>query len=133
MRRSFLLLSSLILAMAVAAPVAAEPTLDHNKHFTTWLIACPAPLGTFTVHAKGVPGWPTDWEPSDANIHFRAAESVTWWWEGSIAFGPIEILAPKGLEEKLVGPCQMHLYGGTRATFDVEFVNAYYVYVKPVE
>lgn len=101
------------------------------------LIACrgsePVDLGVFTVVAKSVPVWPTDWEGYKTNIHFRAADSVTWWYQGQVVWGPIEVTAPPGLDDKLMGPCQMHVDGGSRATFDIEFVNAYYVLPRPLE
>ena len=111
------------LALSLAVPAAAAPI--RNPHVSTWEIICDQPLGTFTVIAKGVPGWPTDFERGTAPIHLRAA---IWniYENGETIDDPYVMTAPKGLESKLVGPCYLHLYGQDTSTFDMVGENAYF-------
>ena len=137
MKRMLILFTVGLLALAVAAPATAAPDPDKNKHLFTLEIDCTnsnvRDLGVFTVHAKGVPGWPT--EPWSATpIHFRAASPVQVWEGGEMVF-EWETLPPPGLEDskKLVGPCVMHFYGGDTDVFDVLSYNAYYFFPRPAE
>jgi hypothetical protein len=123
MRRATRLLAASLLAVSIAAPAAAAPI--HNPQVSTWEIVCDPPLGTFTVVAKGVPGWRTDFERGKTPILLRAA---TWYaYEGgNVVDGPYTMTAPRGLAAKLVGPCLLHLDGGTPATFDFRAEDAWF-------
>ncbi len=122
MKRTFGLLAASVLALSLAGPVAGAPL--QNAKMSTWEIACGGEIGTFTVTAGGIPGWPTDLQRGTTPILFRAG-SWTAWQDGVPEAGPV-ILPPPGLTAKLVGPCLLHLYGGSTATFDLVAENAYF-------
>lgn len=119
------LLAAGLLILALAAPATAVPV--NNPHANTWEIFCPA-LGygdSFTVTAKGTPGWPTDWSPGVTPIHLVAGD-WTGYDSGTPFPGP-SVTYPPGLAAKVIGPCWLHLYGGTTDTFDLVGTNAYFV------
>lgn len=116
MRRALATLVAVVLALMIAAPASAAPV--NNPRMDTWEIVCPAPIGTYVVTAKGVPGWPTGDDPGTTPILLRAA-TMEIWSQGVMVEGPYAWSAPPGLESKVVGPCLLHLYGGSRATFDI--------------
>jgi hypothetical protein len=130
MRKAFILLAVGLLVLAVAAPATAAPEPGKNKFVATWEIDCSGSnmpeLGTFTVHAKGVPGWPTDaW--SATPIHYRQGEFYVM--EGGVLGDPFIVTPPPGLEDKLdLGPCSMHLAGGPFDGFDLVSLDSWYVF-----
>lgn len=102
-----------LLALTIASPALAVP--DRNPQMGQWEIVCDEPVGTIVVTAKGVPGWPTDWAPGSTPILLRAA-TFNVWVGGVNVDGPFAWTPPPGLESQLVGPCLLHLYGGSIAT-----------------
>jgi hypothetical protein len=133
MRRTLVLVAAGLLVLTMTAPASAA-----SKNVLTVEIDCsnsnvPA-LGVFTVDAVGLPGWP-DRTLSMTPIHFRGPSGVEIW-ENGVKIEEIPgWLPPPGLQDsgKLVGPCEMHLFGGSRATFDVEWHDTYYFFPRPME
>ncbi len=123
MKKILSLLAAGLLTLAIAAPVSAVPV--QNPQVSTWEIFCPAPLGTWTVTAKGVPGWSTDWSPGTTPILFEAG-TFNIWENGVIVAGPGVETAPPGLTPKLAGPCWFHLLGGSTATFDIVATDVWF-------
>jgi len=116
MRRLPALIAAGALAVSISAPALAAPI--QNPRMDTWEIVCPAPMGTFVVTAKGVPGWPIEAAPGTTPILLRSA-TFNVYAGGVVVDGPFAWQAPGGLEGKLVGPCLLHLDGGSIATFDI--------------
>jgi hypothetical protein len=125
MRKLALALLAAMLMVAVAAPAAAAPG-ENNKHVDLWTIDCPS-MDEFTVVAKGVPGWGIVSEKGTPPVHLRAAVFNVWE-DGVIVEGPFVVEAPRGLEPKLVGPCDMHLAFGDPGIFDVVATDVYYFF-----
>ena len=130
MRRLFTLLAAGLLVLAVAAPATASPEIGKNKHVSIWEIDCTASnmpeFGVFTVTAKGVPGWPT--EPlSSSPMHFVGGTFYVYA-GGVLVEGPIPYPVAPGLSDKLdLGPCYMHLAGGSIGTFDIVAPDSWYI------
>jgi hypothetical protein len=123
MKRLIAALAAAVLALTVALPALAVPL--QNPQLSAWEIVCDEPVGTFTVVAKGVPGWPTDATIGTQPIRIREyAFSV--WVDGAIVEGPFEVTAPPGLEGGLVGPCFIHLAGGSTDSFDIVSEEAWF-------
>lgn len=121
MRKLFALIAAGALALALVSPAAAAPV--QNPRMDQWEIVCGGSIGTITVTAKGVPGWPIDGGPGTTPILLRAASFYVWV-EGSVVDGPFAWTPPPGLESRLVGPCLLHLAGGTTGTFDIRATDA---------
>jgi hypothetical protein len=127
MKKLIALFAAALLALGVVAPAIAAPDAEKNKHVDYWEIVCEPLGGTFTVVAKGIPGWRTDDGPGNTPIHLRAGVFAVWA-ESSLVEGPFPWGPPKGLEKKdLIGPCFLHLDGGSRAVFDIEISDAYFL------
>ena len=127
MRKLIALFAAGLLMLGVAAPTVAAPDAEKNKNMDYWEIVCEPLGGTFTVVAKGIPGWRTDDGPGNTPIHLRAGVFEVWAGsalvEEPFLWGP-----PKGLEKNdLIGPCFLHLDGGSRALFDIEIHDAYFL------
>lgn len=114
---------AVVLALTVAVPALAVPIA--NPHADEWEITCDEPVGTFTVVAKGVPGWTTDFERGSQPIRIREYTFYVWV-EGQIVDGPFGSTAPPGLTDDLVGPCFIHLAGGSMDAFDIVATDAWF-------
>ena len=122
MRKLALALATTMLVIAVAAPAAAAP--EKNKHLGTWYISdCPGGI-EWTVLAKGRPGWDILGDKGTPPAHFRAGEFTLIDSTGTYQW---EVTAPRGLGERLFGPCHMVLVEDD-PSFSLEVENAYYVF-----
>jgi hypothetical protein len=123
MKKLVVMLSAALLVLALAVPAAAAPT-DQNKHLGMWSIYdCPPGVEGWTVVAKTVPGWDIEGGKGATPIHFRAG---TFHVEDHGDVFDWDVFAPRGLEDKLVGPCKMVLVEDD-PDFSVEVEDAYYV------
>jgi hypothetical protein len=121
MRKLAMALVTAMLVVAVAAPATATP--EKNKHLGMWYISdCPGDV-EWTVLAKTVPGWDVLGDKGTPPIHFRAGVFTLIDPTGTYNF---EVTAPRGLEDKLFGPCYMVLVEDD-PTFSLEVEDAYYV------
>lgn len=130
MRRLLTLFIAGLLVLTVAAPAMASPEFGRNKHVSIWEIDCSESnmpeLGVFTVSAKGVPGWPTEpWAPTP--LHFISG-TFSIYEGGVLVDGPYPYTVAPGLADKLdLGPCYMHLAGGSIDNFDIVAPDSWYI------
>jgi hypothetical protein len=117
-----------LLVLVMAGSVAAAPDLDVPTS-GTWEVDCRGSdhpdLGVFTVVSSSLPGWSDEGVGGSSGFH---AASVSVWEAKTLIWG-FQVPVPSGLmrQEGLVGPCQMHILGGSRAVFDIELHDVYYV------
>ena len=106
MRRVIALMAAVLLVLAIAGPVAADPTVRQLRLTDVYHTTCPGGI-VFDQFAYGVPGWDASWAPGD-----------TPWLEMSytltLADGRVFTkVSPRGLvgNGKIVGPCTIDGYG----------------------
>ena len=132
MKRLFVLLAAGLLVLTFAAPTAAAPALDKNKHLSEITIDCtgsePVDLGVFTVAAKSTPGWPLDWDSVNTPIEYRA--STITFYENDVEVWTFDNAPPPGLEPKLIGPCEFTVEWDV---YTWENTDAYFTLPRPWE
>ena len=102
MRRVIAPIAAALLALSIAGPVAADPTVQQKLWPHEYVVTCSDVAATEVPNqvAHGVPGWGLDWAPGDTPWLLLG---FTMTWDGGSYVKP----TPPGLVDngKLIGAC----------------------------
>lgn len=120
MRRVIAPIAAALLALTIAGPVAADPTVQQKQHPLVWVVTCTDATVIPDQYAHGAPGWGIDWAPGDTPwllMGYTATNKV----DGGVFVTPL----PAGLvgNGKLVGPCVLTAVGSEWLITDGYFLR----------